>query len=88
MTTDNMKTCSKCSTIYPSTPEFFYKHKINSDGEQVYKGKCKKCCIYREYNPIQQCKYSKKYYYKNTEKVCKRTMMNYIKKRHGIAMVS
>ena len=81
-----MKTCSKCSTIYPSTPEFFYKHKINSDGEQLYKGKCKKC--YSEgvnSNPNHKIS-SLKYYYKNTEKCNTKRFKNYIKHRTGVAL--
>jgi len=54
------KTCSKCGTTYPATPEFFVRSKIHKDG--LYPS-CKKCtrAQYREH------------YERNREKIIART---------------
>ena len=71
-----MKTCSKCKGEFEATQEYFYKHKINSSGVILLKGRCKKCCQpLKKIEKEKARKNSKIYYDKNKEKICKQKKM-------------
>ena len=78
------KTCSKCTSIFPATTEYFYKEKINTFGDILLKGKCKKCCKCSKENSR---KYNKTFYDKNSEAICKTKMQKYILQKHGIQIL-
>lgn len=91
MTSDEikMKTCSKCNLEFPNTLEYFYKHKINSNGEQLLKGYCKTCHkkknkTYYDDNKEKIKEIYKKFYANNREDVLLKNRRYYLKKKHGI----
>lgn len=79
------KTCSKCDKIFPATLEHFYKEKVNSYGELLLKGRCKKCCRPPKEKEREN---SKIYYDKHSRDICKKKTKNYALKKHGIQILN
>jgi len=64
-----MKTCSKCENEFEATQKYFYKEKINSYGDILLKGRCKKCCRPSKEKAREN---SKIYYDRHSNEICKK----------------
>ena len=74
------KTCSKCGIIKPATLKYFYKHRVNTFGVILLKGRCKNCC---RKTKERERELSKQYYERNKEEIKKKKRKEYALKKQG-----
>ena len=79
-----LKTCSKCGVEKPATLKYFYKHRVNTFGVILLKGRCKDCC---RPSKEKERQLSKQYYERNKEEITKKRRKKYALKKQGIQIL-
>lgn len=76
-----LKTCSKCDAVKPATLKYFFKHRVNTFGNILLKGRCKDCCRKPK---ERERELSKQYYERNKEEIKKKRRKEYALKKQSI----
>ena len=79
-----LKQCSKCSGYFPDTLRYFFKHRVNTFGVMLLKGRCKNCCRKPKERDRELCK---QYYERNKEAISEKRKKKYALKKQGIQIL-